>query len=187
MLNLETNLRLDLALKVAQVQMVASQFGMDSLKALIRDGIASECLTALWFYLIRSTGEESREIHGKFIIDISYDAEGGVGYAARWEPEHPSQDGDTSPVLCADFDAIIEYLRKLAGNAPDCSWASAISTSNGVEGDELCRKYGYTSTRSKSKYVDCTKPIGNPVQNTKAEGLQARIHASDALMDGKLR
>lgn len=186
MLTIDTTLRLDLALKVSQLQMTAARFGIDHIKDMIRDGVADQGLRSLHFRLVRKESERVRHIHGKFIIDIDYDGDDGPEYTVRWQPESSADLEPGTARLCSDFNAVITQLRRLAAEAPDCRWESAIVSSPDSAGDGLCRKYGYTKDKS-VEYVDRTKPVGHPVENTACSGVTAQTHASDALMDGELK
>ncbi|MFN3166381.1 MAG: hypothetical protein ACE37H_04880 [Phycisphaeraceae bacterium] len=186
MLRLDTDIRLDLALAIAQVSAVARKFQWD-LDDQIREGIAEQLLTCITFFLVRHVEPRLREIHGIVYVDVIYKEGQSPQFNVRWEPGEGRDSLEIEQQeLCGNFDAVIDRILQLAESASGCYWASSTDAVPTPEGDAFLKKHGCRGNGSGIRYVDLTKPISQPIPNSHTDAVALRIRASDALMDREL-
>lgn len=184
MLQMNQGMRFELALMAGQLSMVSDRFGHD-MRAVIEEGIGSQCISHLAFELLRPAGETKKECHAKFMIDIEYDERGEADFTVRCETDLPGCDADTQE-LCGDFDMVITRLLEMGAKVSGCYWRNVLTVLRNEEGDRLTREHGYTPLGRDDGLIDCTKPRGGRIQNGACDGLSARAYASSAIMSDEL-
>lgn len=185
MLHIDTELRLDLAIAIGQVGLIAKKFGWE-LDDLVREGITQELLTCITFFLIRQVEPRLHEIHGIVYVDVIYKEEVSPQFNIRWQPGEGQNGLEVPPELCHDYNAVIDRVLQLAENASGCYWGNNITTVPTPEGDAFRKRNGYNGNSRGIRYMDCTKPISQDIQNSHTDAVIMRVRASDALMDGQL-
>lgn len=186
MLQIGTELRLDLAIAIRQVSLIAQKFGRD-MSDIVHEGIVQQLLTGVIFYFIHRTEPKLHEIHGIVYVDILYKEGSGPEFSVRWEPKDGKSDMDVEPTLCQDFNAVIDHVLHLAKSASGCYWGTQIRTTPTAEGIVFRKRHGYDKCNEGGIcYVDRTKPISQPMQNSQTDTVQMRVCASDRFMNGEL-